>query len=103
MRLKERRGLNTTKPARDMAESRAHVPGECEARMLLVLGASAPDVHAATGLSTSDAQRLADEIRQHGKGPYSADAAARMIGVAYRTVYHLIEGKTIKSRKRKAV
>lgn len=83
---------------REMAESRAHVPGEVEARMLLVLGATVGDVSIMAQMPHERVADLAAEIKQHGRGPYTVDAASRMIGWNYRSLYHAIERKEVQPR-----
>jgi hypothetical protein len=76
---------------REMAESRAHVPGEVEARMLLVLGASVDDVSIMVQMDRAQVAHLSAEITKHGRGPYTVDEASRMIGWNYRSLYHAID------------
>jgi hypothetical protein len=76
---------------REMAESRAHVPGEVEARMLLVLGASVDDVSIMVQMDRAQVAHLSAEIKKHGRGPYTVDEASRMIGWNYRSLYHAID------------
>ena len=78
----------------ELAESRSHVPGEIEARYLLVVGVEPGDVAAITGLRGPTVERLANHIASFGDGPYTAGRngeVANILGMSWRVVYHLIE------------
>ncbi len=84
-----------------IARSRAHVPGEIEARYLLVVGIAPDDVADITGLRDATTRKLAHEIADFGDGPYTAGRdgdIAGMLGISYRAVYHLMESGELGSR-----
>jgi hypothetical protein len=85
----------------EAAVSRNHVPGEVEARLMAIIGATVPQVVEATGLDAKSAGAVVREIKLAGDGPYSPDTCARMMGMGYRTIYHLISTEQIRCKRLK--
>lgn len=83
---------------RNNAKSKADMPGEIEARHLLVVGVSRKDVAQITGRKPAVIAELQEHIESFGPGPYSADQAARILGIGYRGVYHAIGCGELPSR-----
>lgn len=77
----------------EFANSRAHVPGEIEARYLLVVGVDERDVAAISGMKVAVVSRLAEHIASFGSGPYTAGRngdVANILGLNWRDVYRFI-------------
>lgn len=68
---------------------RPSVPRDTEARHLLFLGVSVSDVCEITGLRKSAVKKM-QEYAVGFEEPYSADAAAAVLGVCYRSIYRRI-------------
>lgn len=86
--------------ARQEATHRTRVPGEIEARHLLIAGVPSDKAAEITGLEPQLVKAMAKHIKSFGDGPYSSGRysdIAQMLGLNWRDVYRLIDSGALKA------